>query len=114
MYQSKERGQMDDAVRILGLKPRNISHHASRGEYPGAAKRGGVWTFDLQELRNYLERKKWEQCQKAAQKHYPAPSGVVTSSMVGLASTDASSAGRYRQATQRLRRSVARQAKIAS
>ena len=48
-----ERGQMADAVRILGLKPDNIAKRAARGDFPGAFKDGGIWTFNLAKLRSY-------------------------------------------------------------
>ena len=105
---------MADAVRILGLQQRNIERRAARGDFPGAFKDGGIWTFDLAKLRTYVARKEFEQCQKAAQKRRPAHSGAVTRSMAGRALMASSSSGRYKQITQNLRQRAAKQAKIAS
>jgi hypothetical protein len=109
-----ERGQMADAIRILGLKPRNIAARAARGHFSGAFKDGGVWTFDLAKLRAYVANKEYEQCQQAAQKRRPVRSGAVARSTVVRALRADSSHGRYKQITQNLRRNAAKQAKIAS
>jgi hypothetical protein len=40
-----ERGGVNDAVSILGLKRRTVESMAARGELPGAAKLANRWTF---------------------------------------------------------------------
>ena len=59
---ASERGTIDKTELILGLKRRNIRGMAARGEIPGAAKFGSIWTFDLVKLRSYVkqqEEREW-------------------------------------------------------
>jgi hypothetical protein len=43
------------AARILGVSQRAVQGLALRGELPGAARVGGVWTFDAGKLAAFLE-----------------------------------------------------------
>jgi len=47
-----ERGTIEVAEMILGLKRRTIQAMAARGVIPGAAKFNSLWTFDLAKLRH--------------------------------------------------------------
>jgi excisionase family DNA binding protein len=42
------------AAAILGVTPRTVQNLAKRGELPGAAKIGKVWTFDRAKLLRYI------------------------------------------------------------
>jgi excisionase family DNA binding protein len=44
-----------DAAEMLGVAPRTIQAMVARGRLPGAAKIGGVLTFDESKLRRYLD-----------------------------------------------------------
>lgn len=57
-----ERVQTRAASDITGLKVRGIQAMASRGEIPGAAKLGRVWTFNETELRRWIRRRESEVC----------------------------------------------------
>ncbi len=54
MMLKPERGEIYDAIAILGLKKRTVEALAARGELPGAAKLANRWTFDLGMLRAYV------------------------------------------------------------
>ena len=67
-----ERGGIDDAVAILGLKKRTVEALALRGQLPGAAKLANRWTFDLELLRTHVR----DEVKKAmGGKHPKAPAG---------------------------------------
>jgi Helix-turn-helix domain len=60
---ASERGSSEEAMVILGLPRRTVQNMAARGELPGAAKLGRVWTFDLAKLRRHVtmkERQAWQ------------------------------------------------------
>lgn len=40
---------------ILGISARTVQSLAARGELPGAAKIGGVWTFDEKAIRDWVK-----------------------------------------------------------
>ena len=40
---------------ILGITARTVQSLAARGELPGAAKIGGVWTFDEKAIRDWVK-----------------------------------------------------------
>src|ERR1700748_3004407 len=44
-----------DAAELLGVAPRTVQSMVARGMLPGAAKIGGVLTFDRAKLDRYLE-----------------------------------------------------------
>ncbi len=57
-----ERVRADEIARITGLSVRNVQERAAAGMMPGAAKLGGVWTFDPIKARAWVaaeERKAW-------------------------------------------------------
>jgi hypothetical protein len=108
-----ERGGIDDAVAILGLKKRTVEAMALRGQLPGAAKLANRWTFDLELLRTYVRDEVTRQWAENTGKHQQAASGVAIPSMAGLGSKAACSSGRYAQAIRRLRRTAGRLPKSA-
>ena len=57
-----ERIRVDAAARILGVEVRTVQALAARGEVPGAAKIGGLWTFDESALRSWIKER--TQCPK--------------------------------------------------
>lgn len=57
-----ERVQTPAAAAIIGLKVRQIQSLAARGEIPGAAKLGSLWTFDLAKLRRWITSREAESC----------------------------------------------------
>jgi excisionase family DNA binding protein len=55
-----ERIRCDEAAAILGVRTRTVQALALRGELPGAARIGGLWTFSEAALRKYIEeRTQW-------------------------------------------------------
>jgi hypothetical protein len=46
--------QTKAAASILGVTPRTVQNLANRGELPGAAKIGKVWTFDPAKLQRFI------------------------------------------------------------
>ncbi|MEN6541131.1 GIY-YIG nuclease family protein, partial [Parvibaculum sp.] len=48
-----ERIRADAAAGILGVEVRTVQALAARGEVPGAAKIGGLWTFEESALRSF-------------------------------------------------------------
>lgn len=50
-----ERIQAREAAGILGISVRSVQVHAANGILPGAAKIGGIWTFDEKALRSWLK-----------------------------------------------------------
>jgi hypothetical protein len=57
-----ERGGINDAVAILGLKKRTVEAMALRGELPSVAKMAHRWTFDLDLLRTHVQDEVKRQC----------------------------------------------------
>lgn len=51
----RERVRAHEAAGILGVSVRTVQALAARGELPGAAKVGGLWTFDEKALRSWLK-----------------------------------------------------------
>lgn len=52
-----ERIRVEKAASILGISSRAVQSMALRGELPGAAKIGGVWTFSETALRKWIEER---------------------------------------------------------
>lgn len=50
----RERVRAREAAAILGISTRTVQSLAAKGELPGAAKIGGLWTFDKKALRDWL------------------------------------------------------------
>jgi hypothetical protein len=113
MVPNQERGDINDAIRITGLKKRLIEAKAARGELSGAAKLFGRWTFDLELLRQWVKDEVKRQWAENSRKHQPGASGAVAPCTAGLGSRADSSRGRFTQITQSLRRSGAKRARIA-
>ncbi len=103
-----ERCTIETAELILGLKRRNIEAKAARGEFPGAAKFGHLWTFNVAQLRRYVTER--QQCSEKRQRD---AFGVAIPFGVASISTATRSGDRYRQATRKLRHSAERQRKSA-
>jgi hypothetical protein len=49
--------QSATAARILGVSQRSVQGLALRGELPGAARIGGVWTFDAEGLATFVKQR---------------------------------------------------------
>ncbi len=108
-----ERGGIDDAVAILGLKKRTVEAMAQRCQLPGAAKLANRWTFDLELLRSYVRDEVKRQWAENTRRPQEAASGVAIPSTAGLGLKVASSHGRFAQVTRSLRQRGAKQAKTA-
>jgi excisionase family DNA binding protein len=54
------RVQSETIAQDLGVTPRMVRALAQRGELPGAAKIGSVWTFDREKVKAWLHRKERE------------------------------------------------------
>ena len=105
-----ERCTIETAELILGLKRRNIQAMAARGEIPGAAKLGHLWTFNVAQLRRYVTERQ-RQCSNG--KRQRDAFGVVVPFGVASISTAARSEDRFKQATRKLRHSAEGQRKSA-
>jgi hypothetical protein len=103
-----ERCTIEIAELILGLKRRNVEATAARGEIPGAAKLGHLWTFNVGQLRRYVTER-----QQCTGKHRQDAFGVGAPFGVASMSTATKSDDRYTQATRRLRHSAVKQRKSA-
>jgi hypothetical protein len=57
-----ERIRASTVARLLSLSVRGVQSMAARGEIPGAAKPGRIWTFDENRLRRWLREKEVEAC----------------------------------------------------
>jgi hypothetical protein len=60
MSASSPRIQSAAAARILGVSQRCVQELALRGELPGAARIGGVCTFDAQRLVAFVKQRECE------------------------------------------------------
>lgn len=58
----KERVRSSRASEITGLPVRTVQALAARGELPGAAKLGKVWTFDEARLRAWVRQGEAKAC----------------------------------------------------
>lgn len=97
----RERVRVDDAAAILGISGRTVQALAARGEIPGAAKIGGLWTFDEAALRLWIREK--ATCQIDPRRR-SSHTGAETRSGLVSRSTERSIEKAYEQALQRLRR----------
>jgi phage terminase Nu1 subunit (DNA packaging protein) len=57
-----------DAADMLGVTPRTVQALAGKGELPGAARIGGLWTFDPKKLAKFIAEKEAEIAARAAWK----------------------------------------------
>ncbi len=98
-----ERVRAHVAAGILGVEVRTVQALAARGEVPGAAKIGGLWTFDEAALRNWIRER--TTCQKT---HLPRNTAIGGETRSGrdLPLQAAKSAKACEQALRELRRSV--------
>ncbi len=108
--QSRERGDIFDAVAILGLPIRTVEAMAVRGDIPGAAKIGRRWTFDLSALRGFVKQQERETWQRN-ERPLPVAIGAKVSSGAVSRSTAEISDGRFTQITRRLRGNDGKRAK---
>ena len=106
----QERGTIEQATAIMGVPQRTVQALAARGDLPGAAKFGRVWTFDLARLRRHVKDKEKETWRTGNLR--PDAIGAATPSGAGLRSMGATSDGRFTRATRRLRERAARLGKI--
>lgn len=97
----RERVRVDDAAAILGISGRSVQALAARGEIPGAAKIGGLWTFDESALRLWIREK--ATCQIDPRRRNTR-SGGETSSGLDSRSTERSIDRAYEQALRKWRR----------
>lgn len=65
-----------EAAEMLGLSPRGVQALAARGQLPGAAKIGTLWTFDPDKLRRFVETKETE-CASANYSKVKASAGCA-------------------------------------
>lgn len=61
-----ERVGVAEAMRATGLSKRTVQNLAAKGMIPGAAKLGGLWTFDRIKLRRWIAAKEGEACQRTS------------------------------------------------
>ncbi len=111
-----ERIRADEAAAILGVKVRTVQSLAARGELPGAAMIGRLWTFDELALRQWIrERSSWPTNQgptnqgptnqgPTSRGHRSTLTGGATRSGAALPLQAEKSAKAFRQALQALRR----------
>lgn len=85
-----ERIGLAHACKVTGLKPRTLQAMALRGEVPGAAKLGRLWSFDVERLRAWLQ-----------DKERAISIGAARYGMVASPLQDASIAARYKHLTAR-------------
>lgn len=100
-----ERGTIAEAMVITGKRSgRAVRALAAAGEFPGAAKIGGEWTFDLAKLRAYVERKERECLNAAAGSAAPrrTRTGAMASFRAALRLPASKDAGAYEQAMKSL------------
>lgn len=69
--EENERIRINDVVLKTGLAKRTIQKMAQRGEIPGAAKLGTVWTFSRHKLARWISDAE-RQCAAAAEYREPA------------------------------------------
>ena len=69
--EESERIRINDVVLKTGLAKRTIQKMAQRGEIPGAAKLGTVWTFSRHRLARWISDAE-RQCAAAADYREPA------------------------------------------
>jgi excisionase family DNA binding protein len=96
----RERVRVDDAASILGISGRTVQALAARGEIPGAAKIGGLWTFDEAALRLWIRER--STCPKN-QGLQSTPTGGETRFGRGSRSTEKSIDRAYEQALRKWR-----------
>jgi len=66
------------AARILGVSQRSVQGLALRGELPGAARIGGVWTFDADRLANFVKQRELDAERPVVSGMPPSPARLPT------------------------------------
>jgi Helix-turn-helix domain len=59
-------------ARILGVSQRSVQGLALRGELPGAARIGGVWTFDAERLATFVKQREYD-AERGCAPNLPSP-----------------------------------------
>jgi phage terminase Nu1 subunit (DNA packaging protein) len=72
------------AARILGVSQRSIQGLALRGEIPGAARIGGIWTFDADKLAAFV-RQRERDAERGAPRKRVKPARQQTQTQVNAA-----------------------------
>lgn len=94
-----ERIRVARAASILGIKSRTVQSMALRGELPGAAKIGGLWTFNENALRKWIE----DRTVKPGPARQSTPGGAEARLGLGSRSTERSIDRAYEQALRKWR-----------
>lgn len=82
------------AARILGVSRRSVQGLALRGELPGAARIGGVWTFDAERLTAFVTQRERDAERPSFPGSTPTPSRLPTRAQTNSA-YERLMAGRY-------------------
>jgi hypothetical protein len=101
-----ERIKMAAAIAMTGESERTLQALAARGKIPGASKPSKCWTFDVVELRNWVERGKpcqSDQLTEAMSARQRTRSSAEKSGKRASRSPAGSSEESYQQAMARLR-----------
>ena len=73
------------AARILGVSQRSVQSLAIRGELPGAARIGGVWTFDSGKLAAFVTQRERDAANVADLSYIPSAVRFPTRSQTSTA-----------------------------
>src|ERR1700683_4960595 len=92
-----ERCTIEAAELILGLKRRNVQAMSARGEIPGAAKFGSIWTCDIAMLRRYVTEQEERGWPRNVQRRRRDATGARVPSGAALGKTAATSDGHLKQ-----------------
>ena len=82
------------AARILGVARRTVQELALRGELPGAARIGGVWTFDAERLEAFVTQRERDAERPVVSGKPPPPARLPTRAQTNVA-YERLMAGRY-------------------
>ena len=73
------------AARMLGVSQRSVQGLALRGELPGAARIGGIWTFDANKLTAFVTQRERDAERPSASRKAPKPPRHATQTQVNAA-----------------------------
>src|SRR5271166_2944564 len=79
-----ERVRPPEVANMTGLSVRKVQELSAAGRIPGAAKLGGVWTYDPEQVRKWIkqrERQTWRGDSPSIATSATASSGDVSSSV---------------------------------
>jgi hypothetical protein len=110
-----KRVRIEEAERVLRLGRRQIEKMAATGRIPGAIKFGRRWTFDLMQLRQFVQaegERQWKE--RNVSRPQPGAIGAAKFSGVVRASVAITSAGHLKQTIRKLQQSATARAKTAS